>query len=131
MGRFLLYAVPAVVTLYAFIDCLLTPGAVARTLPRWVWLLVVVLLPFVGAVAWLLAGRPVAEPRDLRAGVAGAAARVARGRSRGPVAPDDDPSFLRRLGDEEWSRRMRARRERATDAGDAQPAPDGTTDGDH
>jgi hypothetical protein len=29
-------------------------------------------------------------------------------------APDDDPAFLRRLADEEWSRKMRDRRRGAT-----------------
>ena len=124
MGRFLLYAIPAVVTLYAFIDCLLTPRALARTLPKVVWLLVVVVVPFVGAIAWLLAGRPVAE--ETRS--AGTALRVAWGRTRRTPAPDDDPTFLRRLGDEEWTRRMRARRERRQEPGTdtAQPSsPDG------
>jgi hypothetical protein len=38
------------------------------------------------------------------------------------VAPDDDPAFLRQLGDDAWERRMRARRE-----GDTGPAPHDTT----
>jgi hypothetical protein len=107
MARFLLYAVPVVVTLYAFIDCVLIPGAVARTLPKWVWLVVIVLVPFFGAVAWLLAGRPA---REAAAVPGGPVARILPRRSRGPVAPDDDPTFLRKLADEEWTRKMRDRR---------------------
>lgn len=107
MARFLLYAVPVVVTLYAFIDCVLIPGALARALPKWVWLVVIVLVPFFGAVAWLLAGRPQRQPAAVPGGPV---ARVLPRRSRGPVAPDDDPTFLRKLADEEWTRKMRDRR---------------------
>jgi hypothetical protein len=109
MARFLLYAVPVVVTLYALIDCVLIPGALTRALPKWVWLVVIVLIPFLGALAWLLAGRPV---RDPSAAPGGPVARVLPRRSRGPVAPDDDPTFLRKLADDEWSRKMRDRRDR-------------------
>jgi len=106
MGRFLLYAIPAIVTLYALIDCILIPGALARSLPKWVWLVVIVLVPFFGAVGWLLAGRPAREPVQ-----AGAVGRVVSRRPRGSVAPDDDPTFLRKLADDEWSRKMRDRRD--------------------
>ena len=102
MGKVLLGALVLVVMLYAFIDCLQTPRAYARSLPKWLWLVLVVIVPVVGAVAWLFAGRPQ------RASLVGAAPRRGRG---GPVAPDDDPAFLRKLADDEWSRRMRERRD--------------------
>lgn len=128
MARFLLYAIPAVVTLYAFIDCVLVPGALTRTLPKWVWLVVIVLVPFLGAVAWLLAGRPAREP--VAATLTGSVARVLPRRTRGPVAPDDDPTFLRKLADDQWSRKMRDRRNRregptATEDRDPDSAGDG------
>jgi hypothetical protein len=103
--RFLLYAVPLVVVLYAFIDVAFTPGALMRTLPKAVWFLVVVLIPLVGALAWFFLGRPSAVPAS---GGGGLTAAVRR---RGPVAPDDDPRFLRSLEDDAWARRMRERRE--------------------
>jgi len=110
--RLLLWAVPIVVTIYALIDILSTPRQQARALPKWLWLLLIVIIPFVGAVAWLLLGRPfasgmgaapVATPRS-SSRLSGTARR------RGPVAPDDDPTFLRRLAEDEWSRKMRDRR---------------------
>jgi hypothetical protein len=117
--RFLLYAVPVVVTLYGLIDCILIPGALARSLPKWVWLVVIVLVPFVVALAWLVAGRP------RRASVVSGdspVGRVVSRRSSGPVAPDDDPTFLRKRADDEWSRKMRDRREGTTpDTGDRGP----------
>jgi len=112
VARFLLYAIPVVVVLYALIDCILIPGALARSLPKWVWLVVIVLIPVFGAVAWLLVGRPRREATVT--GTVGGVARIVPRRGSGPVAPDDDPTFLRKLADDEWSRKMRDRREGTT-----------------
>ena len=69
-----------------------------RNLPKWAWLLIVVFFPVVGAIAYLIFGRP------LSAGSAGSNSGSAfRFRSQtskprtGPIAPDDDPEFLRSL----------------------------------
>jgi predicted membrane metal-binding protein len=111
--RFLIYAVLLVVTLYALIDAILVPGALARSLPKWLWLVLIVVVPFFGAVAWLAAGRPTHE--QVPAGDVGPLGRVAARRSTPQEsAPDDDPAFLRKLADDEWSRRMRDRRRGAT-----------------
>ena len=107
MARFLLYAIPFVVMLYAFIDCVQSPGTVVRILPKWLWLVVIVLIPLLGALGWLLGGRPARTQVDV-----GAATGSVFGRGRrAPVAPDDAPAFLRQLSDEEWQRKMRERRE--------------------
>ena len=51
-------------------------------MPRWLWVVAIILVPGVGALAWLLFGRPT----------------KAAGRSpKPPKAPDDDPDFLRKL----------------------------------
>lgn len=115
MGRFLLYVVPTVVVLYSLIDALQTRRDEVRTLPKWLWLLLILVVPLLGAVAWLYAGRPqsgrgAVDPLDPR---------------RGPVAPDDDPAFLRTLDDATWSQRMRQRRERgAAPTPPVAPAPE-------
>ena len=69
---------------YALVDLVTTPRAQVRTLPKVLWL-VVLLVPLLGGVAWLLLGRP-RRPRS------GPAAPPAR-----PVAPDDDDEWLREL----------------------------------
>jgi len=79
------------------VDVLRTPGAIIRSLPKALWLLIVVLIPLIGGVLWLLAGRP----RQIGGGLF---------RRRQPVAPDDDPSFLKALDEEAWKRRMQQRR---------------------
>ena len=50
----------AVVTFCLFVYCLVeviqTPETTMRNLPKVVWLLLVLFFPFVGSVAWLVAG---------------------------------------------------------------------------
>jgi hypothetical protein len=68
------------VTVYALVDVAVIERGRVRGIPRPVWLVVVLVFPLIGAVLWFVVGR---GPRP--------AAR------RGPVAPDDDPDFLRGL----------------------------------
>jgi Phospholipase_D-nuclease N-terminal len=107
--------------LYCLVDILVTSRAGCRHLPKLLWLATVALTFVVGAIAWLVFGRPVGGAAG--AGTAGAAAaprrparrsggvprrgnqaeRTALARSRHPagrgraVGPDDDPEFLRQL----------------------------------
>ncbi|MGI5244822.1 PLDc N-terminal domain-containing protein [Dactylosporangium sp. CA-139066] len=88
MGRALPFLIVLVATLIALIDCLSSEREDIRGLPRPVWLLLILLVPIIGPVAWFFAGRPISL--EQRAGV------IAGGRSRRRVtAPDDDPDFLR------------------------------------
>ena len=111
MARFLLYAIPAIVVLYALIDALQTPSGLARTLPKPLWLVVIILVPLLGAIAWLIWGR---APREAYGASDSPTTSRLFGRGRGPVAPDDDPRFLRQLDDEAWQRKMRERRDGQT-----------------
>ncbi|WP_082716990.1 PLD nuclease N-terminal domain-containing protein [Microterricola viridarii] len=77
-------AVAAVVlTVYALVDAALFDRSRIRGLPRFAWILVVLLLPVIGALLWLFIGR----------GRRGPAPRASR-----TVAPDDDLEFLGQLG---------------------------------
>lgn len=49
-----------VVMIAALIDIICSDEAVVRGLPRWGWLLLVVLLPLIGSLIWFVAGRPLA-----------------------------------------------------------------------
>ncbi|GIG44530.1 PLD nuclease N-terminal domain-containing protein [Dactylosporangium siamense] len=91
MGRALPFLIVLVATLVALIDCLSTDRDDVRGLPKAVWCLVILLLPVVGVIAWFFAGRPLATEEP--AGVASAGGT--RRRQTKPVAPDDDPDFLR------------------------------------
>ena len=87
MLRYLPTLVVVGLLVYCLIDCVQAPSEVVRALPKPVWLLVILLLPLLGSVAWLLAGRPDGQGR-----------RGGPPPPRRPQGPDDDPDFLRRLG---------------------------------
>ena len=44
--------------LFALFDVISTDAALCRNLPKMFWLMIVLLLPDVGSIAWLLLGRP-------------------------------------------------------------------------
>jgi hypothetical protein len=73
--------------IYALVDCLRTTGSEVRGLPVPVWVAVIVLLPVVGPLAWLVAGRS-----HRRSGPAQPSSR-----GSAPKGPDDDEDFLRSL----------------------------------
>jgi hypothetical protein len=84
MARLIVVLVILGLAIYAFIDCLRTPAAQVRALPRPLWLIVIVLLTPLGPVAWILLGRADDGP-------------AMRRRRPRVLAPDDDPDFLRSL----------------------------------
>ena len=88
-----------VLAVYCVLDVLTSPRSAVRTLPRPVWV-VVVLLPWFGPAAWFLAGRPRKADR---------AAATKAGPPPVPVAPDDDEDFLRELRRRADEQRRRAR----------------------
>jgi hypothetical protein len=98
--------------IYCLVDCLQTEEDEVRHLPKVAWFLIILFFPVVGAVAWLVAGRPRRSLPPQRPVRPADAAR--------PVAPDDDTSFLasldasnaerRRLA--EWERELQDRDER-------------------
>jgi hypothetical protein len=77
---------------FAIVDVILTDQRRVRALPKLVWVILIVLVPIVGALLWFFIGK---ERRD-------------RGGERRTIAPDDDPAFLRNLRrDEEHDERIR------------------------
>ena len=93
----------------ALISCLsVSDKRTIRRLPRALWVLVIVLVPLVGPVAWFWFGRP-RKPLTPRSGWRPAVGLPERPR---PSAPDDDPDFLRSLAPP-----SRERPERRPDSG--------------
>ncbi len=99
---FVIVLVALVLGVYAVMDVLRTPAETVRTLPKPLWLGLVVLLPIGGPIGWLLGGRPALEgaERPTRPGRPTRGARSPRPVRRQPVRqvpPDDDEEFLRSL----------------------------------
>jgi len=90
VGRVLIFLFLLMLTLIAIamISVLSAERGEVRRLPRGAWVAIILLLPVVGAALYLWLGRPIRR-REPRA----ATAIPPR-----PLAPDDDPEFLRRLG---------------------------------
>ncbi len=63
MLRYVGFLVEIGLTVYCLIDCIQTDQYRVRNLAKSVWVLLIVLVPVIGAVAWLVAGRPEREPR--------------------------------------------------------------------
>jgi hypothetical protein len=84
----------------ALIDCLSADEGAIRALPRVAWVFLILLFSPIGAIAWFVAGRP-ARPVRLSNGQVwrpGAGFPESdRPQRAGPLAPDDDPAFLKRL----------------------------------
>jgi hypothetical protein len=123
MARLLLlmFGIGLILTILALISCLSAEPGEVRALPRVVWVVVILVIPVVGAIMYLSAGRPLPE-YTLGTGLGGGAStgggsriwRTAAGlstREQHVAAPDDDPDFLRGIDtnrlakDEEMLRR--------------------------
>ena len=87
--RFLPFLISLVLSVYALFSCIQTPDEDVPHLPKLVWIVLIVFVPFVGPIVWLLMSRTASDRRD--AGV-----RPSKPGLR-PVAPDDDPDFLKSL----------------------------------
>lgn len=115
---------------YAFTDFASSDEEDRGDIPRWLWLVIIVLLPYFGPISWIAFSRS----RRKQAGrgqrpVAPGKGPAPRGRTRrrasGPVAPDDDPDFLWRLAQEQ---RRQARGAHGDTAPGGSPT-DGTSGG--
>lgn len=80
--------------IYCTVEWFQTPRRRVRVLPKAAWLFIILLLPLLGPGLWMAFGRTKAESSAPQ--------------RKGPVAPDDDPEFLRRV---EIERRQQLRRE--------------------
>nr|MDT0663079.1 PLD nuclease N-terminal domain-containing protein [Micromonospora sp. DSM 115978] len=131
----LLFVVQIILAVVALIGCLSAEQDEIRALPRLVWVMIILFAPMVGPIAWFLAGRPV----PAAAGGTPATGHPFRPRERPrPVAPDDNPDFLKSLSAEQtrkdremfdrWEQDLRRReddlRRREADGSDHADGPD-------
>lgn len=115
-----------VLDIFCVIDCLQSKDDEVRHLPKIGWLLLILLFPPIGAIAWLAAGRPV------RAG--GSRSRYEReapdfpeydrpGRAAG-LSPESDEEFLRRIRERAEEQRRRAAQQKKAEQRKAEQEPE-------
>jgi hypothetical protein len=48
-----------VLLVFCLIDCIQTDSLLVRNLPKIAWIVLIIIVPLVGGIAWLVAGRPL------------------------------------------------------------------------
>jgi hypothetical protein len=114
MQRVLLILAVVGLAVYALVDVWGSEEDERGGLPRWLWVLLIVLLPLLGAIAWIVVRVAARRSGAGPSGPGGGSrpkppARPGPRRPSGPVAPDDDPEFLWRLEQEKRKREREAR----------------------
>ncbi|MFF2554117.1 PLDc N-terminal domain-containing protein [Nocardia sp. NPDC058058] len=109
------YAAVGLITLalwvYCLIDIITCDDAGVRHLPKGGWLLIVLFIPTIGALLWLLLGRPEHQGRG-----PAPTTRYAEYDRPGRYIPQDpaaDEAFLRELRERAEAQRAEARRQEA------------------
>jgi hypothetical protein len=76
-------------TLYTFIDCAMRDETLIRKLPKWGWLLAILLTGIFGPIAYLVIGRVRTQGTSKK--------RIQKKQQKKILPPDDDPDFLRSI----------------------------------
>jgi hypothetical protein len=111
--------------IFCVVDTITTPENQVRNLPKLAWVFIVLLFLDIGAIAWLLGGRPWTKVPANRPTVG--ARRKTTGWGTTPTAsrratnPDDDEEFLASLRKRADEQRRRAQQQKK-DLGDNDPS---------
>ena len=97
MLRVLPFALDLALLVFCLIDCIQSDPAAVRNLSKTAWIILILLFPLVGGVAWLVVGRPVSTGPRRAPWPATATAGFPEYERPRQVAPDDDPAFLANL----------------------------------
>src|SRR3954447_4238350 len=106
--------------IFCIIDVITTPEGDCRNLPKLAWLFIVLILPDIGSIVWLVAGRNWNKAANLP--YKGNLGRPAAPPRRRATNPDDDEDFQDQLRARVEEQRRRARDTRPeTQPGDERP----------
>ena len=124
-------------TIYSLLDCARTPEeSMPARMPKLLWIVIIVMVTVIGPIAWIIVSRVKAA--EERGGVVEPTVwsskdgtRFRRAERPRPVAPDDDPEFLRGLEQDIRRKRHHGNKGDAGDgAGDTDSgAPDSSEEG--
>ena len=132
--RYLPVLLVLAVVIYCLVECIQTPSDEVRNLPKWAWIIMIVVLDVIGCAAWFFAGRPKRQASPA-SGPAASPGWLPGGRGGRQLAPDDDPEFLKGLKKhppsehdrllDEWERQLRGDKPGSADG----PSPKATPGG--
>src|SRR3954452_14419993 len=108
---------------FCVIDLIQTPEHQVRNLPKIAWLLLILLFPPIGSIAWLAAGRPQSGPRPASAyerSVSQFPEYDRPGRAAA-ASPESDEEFLRRVRERAEEQRRKAAEEKKRREEDGTP----------
>lgn len=84
---------------YCILDVIATDEILIQHLPKFAWLIIVIIVPEVGSLAWLVLGRPIGQ--GLRPGGARQTPNPYAGRAgptrRRPIGPEDSPDYISKI----------------------------------
>ncbi|MGV9360483.1 PLDc N-terminal domain-containing protein [Amycolatopsis sp. NPDC003731] len=100
--------------IFCLVDVITTDEGSCRNLPKGLWLLLVLVVPLVGSIIWLVAGRPqqVARTRGPYERQAPAFPEYDRPGRFAATSPEDDEEFLRKCRERAEAQRKLAREKR-------------------
>ncbi|WP_410617182.1 PLDc N-terminal domain-containing protein [Amycolatopsis sp. lyj-109] len=100
--------------IFCLVDVITTDESSCRNLPKGLWLLLVLVVPLVGSIVWLVAGRPqqVTRARGRYEREASAFPEYDRPGRFAATSPDDDEEFLRKCRERAEAQRKLAREKR-------------------
>ncbi len=100
--------------IFCLVDVITTDEGSCRNLPKGLWLLLVLVVPLVGSIIWLVAGRPqqVARARGPFERHAPAFPEYDRPGRFAATSPEDDEEFLRKCRERAEAQRKLAREKR-------------------
>jgi hypothetical protein len=91
----LFFVVSLIFWLWAIFDSITSAADRVRNLPKIAWVIIVLIFLEVGALAWLLLGRPREQTGSGR--TSGFRSIPGPRPRSGPIGPDDDPDFLGKI----------------------------------
>lgn len=135
MIRALPFLVEIGLLVYCLIDAIQADESLVRNLPKGAWILLIILVPLVGGIAWLAVGRPVTVRRAVPWP---STATAGFPEHEHPRRAGDDAEFLAGVARSEaidakmlrdWEAQLREREQRMQAADSREVAADGTDQG--
>ncbi|RJS45236.1 PLD nuclease N-terminal domain-containing protein [Nocardioides cavernaquae] len=113
MIRLIFVLVPLILCIFCVVDAITSRDDEIRNLPKILWIVLILVFPFVGSIAWLAAGRPrYAQPSRLATEFP-EYDRPGRDAISDPVA---DAEFLRKVRERAEEQRLKAAHQKAEQA---------------